>query len=137
MKVIILTKTTRMIIISSLIASLGFLTLPLPSTADREYIYKNCAQLQKIMNEYNPGAKFEGFENVKMMRRTLGYEKYMIFCNGGIITDGSEGTICNGYIGYSFSRIGGGAQYYGTWGRTNGLPNFNDNDKGNYCRWIN
>jgi hypothetical protein len=126
----------RTIILSSLMASAGFLSLPSPSRADREVLYRNCAELQKHLNDNNPGLTVKNFEKVQMMRRTVGYEKYMIFCNGGIVIDKRIGTICRGYIGYSFSRIGGGSDHYATWGKTNGLPNFNDVGADNYCRRI-
>jgi hypothetical protein len=130
---------TQTIVLSLLIASAGFISFPSPSKAQitgPEVLYRNCAELQKHLNENNPGDRYEGFEKVKMIRRKLGYSKYTVFCNGGIVTDGAEGTICRGYIGYSFSPIGGAAHYYAAWGKTNGLPNFNDTGKGNYCRRI-
>jgi hypothetical protein len=124
------------IILSSLIASLGLLSLPSLSMADREEFYRNCAELQKHLNDYNPRLTIKGFEKVRMMRRSVGYENYVIFCNGGIVVDRELGTICRGYIGYSFSRIGGGADYYARWGQTNGSPNFNDTGAEKYCRLI-
>jgi hypothetical protein len=136
MKVKLLNDTARMAILSSLTVSFSFLALPSPSMADREYVYRNCAELQKVINDYNPRLTVKGFERVQMKRRNADYEKYMVFCNGGIIVDREVGTICNGYIGYSFSRIGGGADYYVRWGRTDGSPNFNDTGVEKYCRLI-
>ncbi len=125
------------IILSSLITSLGLLSLPLPSMADQEEFYRNCSELQKRLNERNnPRKKYGGFEKIKMMKRITGYEKYMVFCNGGVIVDREVGTICRGYIGYSFSRIGGGAHYYSAWGETKGVPNFNDTGVEKYCQLI-
>jgi hypothetical protein len=131
-----ISKIARTIILALVAANLGVLFLPSSSMADREYFYKNCAELQKVMNDYSRGKKYEGFEKVKMMKRITGYEKYMVFCNGGIIVDREVGTICRGYIGYSFSRIGGGADYYAAWGETRGVPNFNDTGAEKYCRLI-
>jgi hypothetical protein len=136
MKIMIPTYKARMIILYSLTVILGLLASPSSSMADREYIYRNCAELQKVMNDHNPELTLKGFEKVKMMKRITGYEKYMVFCNGGIVVDKEVGTICRGYIGYSFSRIGGGADYYARWGETNGSPNFNDTDAEKYCRLI-
>jgi hypothetical protein len=133
MKSILLNRT---IILSLLTASLGLLILPTPLIADREYIYKNCAELQKDMNDHNPTLTLKGFEKIRMTRRSLGYESYTIFCNGGIVIDREVNTICRGYIGYSFSRIGGGADYYARWGKTDGSPNFNDTGAEKYCRLI-
>jgi hypothetical protein len=104
--------------------------------ADREEFYRNCAELQKHINDYNPTLTVKGFERVSMERRYLDYEVRTVFCNGGIITDREVGTVCRGYIGYSFSRIGGGANYYVRWGKTNGLPNFGDTGVERYCRLI-
>jgi hypothetical protein len=138
MKTILTAGKTQVIVLSSLIASLGFLATPKPSIADREILYKNCAGLQKVMNDYNPGHKYKGFEKVKMTRRNYydGSEQYMVFCNGGIVIDREAGTICRGYIAYSFARIAAIARYYSDWGETNGLPNNSDTGKGNYCRLI-
>jgi hypothetical protein len=115
---------------------LGILNLSSPSIADQEHFYKNCAELQKVINSRNPNLTLKSFEKVKMMRRSLGYENYTIFCNGGVIVNREVGTIRRGYIGYSFSRIGGGADYYADWGETNGSPNFNDTGAERYCRLI-
>jgi hypothetical protein len=136
MKVKLFNDTARMAILSSLTVSFSFLALPSPSMADREYVYRNCAELQKVINDYNPRLTVSKFEKVKMVRRSLGYESYTIFCNSGIIVDREVGTVCRGYIGYSFSRIGGGADYYVRWGRTDGSPNFNDTGVEKYCRLI-
>jgi hypothetical protein len=136
MKAIPFIRTTRTIILSLLTVSLGFLASPPPSIADREVFYSNCAELQKVMNDYNPGYKYEGFGKVKMIRRNADYGKYIVFCNGGIVIDREEGTICSGYIAYSFSRVGGAAHYYSRWGRTEGLPNDNDTGRNRYCRRI-
>jgi hypothetical protein len=126
----------RKVIISLLTANLGLLILPSSSIAAREYFYKDCAELQKVINDYNPTLTVKGFEKVSMKRRYLDYEVRMVFCNGGIIIDREVGTVCRGYIGYSFSRIGGGANYYVRWGRTEGLPNDGDTGAEKYCRLI-
>jgi hypothetical protein len=139
-KLISFIYTAQTIISCSLIASAGFLFLPSPSIAEeipgREKAYRNCAELQKHLNDNNPGDKYEGFEKAKMMRRNLDYEKYIIFCNGGIVTDASEGTICRGYIAYSYAGIPATARYYARWGQTKGLPNDSDTGQKYYCRWI-
>ena len=126
----------RIIILSSLTVGLGILSLSSPLIADQESFYRNCAELQKVINSRNPYLTLKRFEKVKMMRRSLGYENYTIFCNGGTIINREVGTVCRGYIGYSFSRIGGGADYYAAWGETNGSPNFNDTGAEKYCRLI-
>jgi hypothetical protein len=131
-----LTLLSQTVFLASLTTILGFLALPLPSMADREYVYRNCAELQKDMNDHNPQLTLKGFEKVQMRRRNLDYEQYMVFCNGGIIVNRELGTICRGYIGYSYARIVAGADYYARWGETDGLPNFGDTGIENYCRWI-
>jgi hypothetical protein len=133
------TKTiyiTRTIILSSLIASSGCLSLPSPSIAAREYFYKNCAELQKVVNDYNPGLTVKGFEKINMERRYLDYETRIVFCNGGIIINRELGTVCRGYIAYSFARYAGAAHYYSRWGKTEGLPNDGDTGVEKYCRLI-
>ncbi len=65
------------IILSSLTISLGFSSLPSPSIAAREVFYKNCAELQKVMNDYNPGDRYEGFERAVMMRRNYEHEQHI------------------------------------------------------------
>jgi hypothetical protein len=132
-----ITKATRTIILSSLTTSLGFLFLSSPSMADQEVLYANCAELQKVMNDYSQGKRYKGFEKVQMMRRNLTYGgKYILICNGGTIIDRGEGTICHGYIGYSYAPIVAGADYYASWGKSDGTPNTYDTGKGNYCRSI-
>jgi hypothetical protein len=126
----------RTIILSSLIASAGFLSLPSPSVADREEVYRNCAQLQKHLNDNNPELTVRGFEKTRMMRRNSDYEKYTVYCNGGIVIDRGEGTICRGYIGYFLSRIGGRSYHYADWGETDGLSNNHDTGRNRYCRRI-
>lgn len=128
----------RTIILSLLTTSLGSLFLPSPSMADREYFYRNCAELQKVMSDHNPSEKYEGFEKVKMRRRNLIHEAYIVYCNGGFHTTKSRsGTmICRGYIAYSFNPIPAVANYYARWGRTEGLPNDNDIGQEKYCRLI-
>ena len=126
----------RTIVLSSFMASVGSPLLPLPSMADEQKFYRNCAQLQKHLNDNNPELTVKGFEKAKMIRRDLNAEKYIVFCNGGIITDRNEGTICRGYIAYSYARIVAGADHYARWGKTNGLPNLYDTGKENYCRWL-
>jgi hypothetical protein len=126
----------RSIILSSLIASAGFLSFPSVSMADREELYRNCAELQKHINDNNPTLTVRGFQRVQMIRRNLDYEKYIILCNGGIIVDRKVGTICRGYIGYSYARIVAGSDYYVRWGKANGLPNEGDTGVENYCRLI-
>jgi hypothetical protein len=127
---------TQNIILFSLMASVEFMFTPLPSVANREVRYRNCAELQKHLNDNNPQLTIKRFENIKMVRRVLGYQKYTVFCNGGIVIDRELGTICRGYIGYSSSPIGGGDDHYATWGETNGSPNFNDTGAEKYCRLI-
>ncbi len=130
----VMNKATLIIIISSLTANLGFLALP--SMADREYFYKNCAELQKAMNDYNPGDKYEGFEKVRMMRKKTGFEQYIVFCNGGIVKDGTEKTICRGYIAYAFARVPATARYFTSWGTMREESNLYDADQGKYCRRV-
>jgi hypothetical protein len=126
----------RTVILSSLTASLGILNLTSPSIADQEVIYRNCAELQKVISNRNPGDRYQGFEKSKMMRQNYEHGQYMVFCNGGIIRDRAEGTICRGYIAYSFHPIPSVSHYYARWGRTEGPPNFNDTGQDRYCRRI-
>ena len=129
----------RVAIISSLTASLGYLSLPLPSMAigDREEIYENCAELQKHLNDNNPGLIVRGFEKVRMVRRNVDYEAYKVFCNGGIVTTRETGgiKICRGHIAYSYHRVVSDANYYASWGNTSDLPNINDTGEWRYCKW--
>jgi hypothetical protein len=126
-------------IISSLITNLGFLFFPSSSVAKDVYgseiHYRSCAQLQKQLNDRNnPSIKFKGFEGAELARRSLAEEARMFYCNDGIIIDKEEKTVCRGYIGYAFFPKMGIASYYGDWGWTNGTPNFNDDNKADYCR---
>jgi hypothetical protein len=131
---------TRNIVLPALIAIAEFLSLPSLSMSQMpgsEKFYKSCAELQKHLNDNNPGEKYEGFEKAKMGRKYFDYEIRMVFCNGGIITDRNEGTVCRGYIAYSYARVAGTARYYGSWGTIRGeKTNLYDTDKGNYCRLI-
>jgi hypothetical protein len=126
----------------SLVASLGSLSFPIPSVASGEIIgpevhYKSCAQLQKRMNDVNnPDAEIRGFEKVRLLKRMYAEQKYLVYCNGGIIVNREERTICRGYIGYSYAPTSGVAYYYGDWGRIGASPNYHDNNKGDYCKRI-
>jgi hypothetical protein len=126
----------RTIILSSLTASLGILNLPSPSMAAIEEIYRNCAELQKVISDRNPGDRYQGFERATMMRQNFEHGQYAVFCNGGIIKDITQGTICRGYIAYSFHPIPSVSHYYARWGRIEGAPNFNDTGQDSYCKRI-
>jgi hypothetical protein len=133
MKTILSISITRVMILTSM--TVGLELIASPSMADKEHVYRSCAELQKVMNDHNPELTLKGFEKVQMMRRNYdGTEQYMVFCNGGIVIDKEAGTVCRGYIGYSFARIAGIADYYARWGKTRGLPNFNDTGVEKYCR---
>jgi hypothetical protein len=129
---------TQTILLSSLIASVGFLSLPSLSVA--EEVYRNCAQLQKHLNENNPGLIVKGFERVKMRRQNTDQfqRSYMVFCNGGIVIDRrqGEGTMCRGHIAYYFSYIRNDEDHIASWGITDGSPNEHETDKEKYCRRI-
>jgi hypothetical protein len=130
--------TIRAVFLSSLISGAGFLSLSSSSMADEQKFYRNCSELQKVINSRNPALTLKGFEKVQMMRRNLtdyaGH--YVLFCNGGTIIDREEGTICRGYIGYSYAPHASSANYYAEWGKTDGTPNGNDTGQEKYCRRI-
>jgi hypothetical protein len=130
--------TIRTVFLSSLIVSAGFLSLPSSSMADEQKFYRNCAELQKVINGRNPTLTLRGFERVQMMRRNLtDYAgNYILLCNSGTIIDREEGTICRGYIGYSYAPHVSGADYYARWGKADGTPNINDTGQEKYCRRI-
>jgi hypothetical protein len=126
-------------ILSSLIVNSFLLLSPLSSIAyeerSREVLYGSCAQLQQRLNYRNsPTITFKGFERAEMRRRTFAEEARAVYCNGGVIVDRAERTICRGYIAYSYHPSVGTATYYGDWGWTNGLPNDADTGKERYCR---
>jgi hypothetical protein len=126
---------TRNVVLGSLIASISLL-LPFPLAAEvgrPEVQYKSCAQLQKHLNDNN-NDEFKGFERAKLMMRTYVEHRYMLYCNGGVIIDRDEKTICRGYIGYSYAPKSGVTVYYGSWGWTDGSPNNADSGKERYCR---
>jgi hypothetical protein len=129
-------------LLSSSIASMGLLCFPssLAASGDiygAEVRYTNCSQIQKRMNMANyPNAIFRGFEKANLKRYTYADFQYLVYCNGGTITDREDNTICRAYIGYMYSPKLGIAQYVDRWGRTDGSPNFNDNNKDDYCRRI-
>jgi hypothetical protein len=135
-------RTPYGLILSASVTISGFLSIQSSSMAiveqGPEVIHRSCTQLQKSLNDRsNPDIEYKGFEKSVMGRRKLTIAgKYVIFCNGGIVTDRTDGTICRGYIGYSYSYVASRGVYYGDWGQVNGEPNFNDTDQGKYCRWI-
>jgi hypothetical protein len=132
----------RRLALFSPITIAGFLLVPSSSMAivelGSENVHRNCAQLQRSLNDRsNPNVEYKGFEKKVMGRRQVTIAgRYIVFCNGGIVIDKTDGTICNGYIGYSYSYVERRGEYYGDWGRSYGTGNFNDTDQGKYCRWI-
>jgi hypothetical protein len=128
------------VFLSLLMIDLILSLFSLPSTAYEVYgpeiRYGSCAQLQGGINNYNRnrGRTYKGFEKAGLMRRSYAEYTYMVYCNGGIIVNREKGTICRGYIGYSYSRLEGTATYYGSWGWTDGSPNDADSGRERYCR---
>jgi hypothetical protein len=128
--------------LSTLITNLAILFFPHLSVAgsavrERRMYYESCAQLQKKMNiRNNPDFIYKGFEKAKLVRRSYVEFASTVYCNGGIIIDEEEKTICRGYIGYTYSPQSGIARYSADWGLTDGSPNFNDSNKGDYCKRI-
>jgi hypothetical protein len=128
--------TTNKIAFSLFVLISGLLFLPFPSAARvgrAEKHYTNCAQLQKHLNDNNKD-EFKGFEKAKMMRQTYVENRYMVYCNGGVIIDRKEKTVCRGYIGYSYAPKDGISVYYADWGWTNGSPNDADSGEERYCQ---
>jgi hypothetical protein len=127
-------------ILSSSIANLGLSCFPLSSVASGDIRgarvdYVNCSQLQKRMNKANyPNIVFKGFETANLTKATYGNSRYLLYCNGGTIIDREEKTICRSYMGYMYSPKLGIAQYVADWGWTNGVANFGDSNKDDYCR---
>jgi hypothetical protein len=132
----------RNLILSSSTIIVGFLFVQSSSMAivelGPEVVHRSCVQLQKSLNDRsNPDVEYKGFEKKVMQRRQLTVAgRYAVFCNGGIVIDKTDGTVCRGYVGYSYSCVAGRGEYYGDWGIANGTGNFNDTDQGKYCRWI-
>jgi hypothetical protein len=121
----------------TLFPSIVDLVFPLPSTAyvmrTRRIDYGNCSELQKDMNSHNRGGTFKGFERSELMRRNYSESgTFMVYCNGGVIVNRVNGTICYGYIAYSY--FPGESEYYGSWGWTDGSSNSADTGKERYCR---
>jgi hypothetical protein len=120
------------------IVSLGFLASPLQSIAYvmriPEVNYRNCARLQEDMNSHNRGRVYKGFERSELMRRGYDENAYIVYCNGGVIVNRVNGTICRGYIAYGYSPSVGESEYYGAWGWANGSSNSLDTGKERYCR---
>jgi hypothetical protein len=144
----ILTLSTRIahsIMLLSPITITGLLFSPSSSIAGREIapevVHRNCAQLQRTMNNRNnPDYEYKGFEKVKMRRQTITIAgRYVVTCNGGTIIDRTDGTICNGYIAYAYTPTEGLADFYADWGRAyDGIAGNLNNTTGQekYCRWI-
>jgi hypothetical protein len=126
--------------LSLLVMSLGILSFSSSSTRSEirepEMRYRNCAQLQKRMNDNNPHIKFRSFEGAILGRRMYADNVYMVYCNNGAMVNTEKRIMCKGYIGYSYDPTIGTAEYYGSWGWTDGTPNGADGDKGHYCRKI-
>jgi hypothetical protein len=96
--------------------------------------YESCSRLQEDMNSHNRGGTFKGFEKSKLVRRGYDKQAYMVYCNGGVIVNRVNGTICRGYIAYGYSPSSGESEYYGAWGWTDGSFNEGDTGKEHYCR---
>jgi hypothetical protein len=132
----------RSLVLFSPITIAGFLFTSSSSMAivelRPEVVHRSCAQLQRSLNDRsNPDVECKSFEKKVMGRRQLTIAgRHIVFCNGGIVIDKTDGTICSGYVGYSYSYVERRGVYYGDWGRLNGTPNLNDTDQGRYCRWI-
>jgi hypothetical protein len=131
----------RYAVVSSLMVNLGLFLCPSSSVArpdvyGPEIRYGSCSQLQKRMNNVDNqiGIKYGGFERAELMLKTRIYNAYLVYCNGGTIIDKEEKTVCRGYIGYAYSPRLGIAQYFGTWGWTDGSPNDADGGKERYCK---
>jgi hypothetical protein len=123
----------------SMIGNLWFMFFPSASRSGDVYgpeiKYRSCSQLQKKMNvRNNPNFVYRGFETAALTLRTRAEQAYFVYCNGGKIIDKEEGTVCSGYIAYTYSPELGIAQYFGDWGRTDGSPNGADSGKERYCR---
>jgi hypothetical protein len=121
-----------------LFPSMVSLAFPLPSIA---YVirtgridYKNCSELQEDMNSHNRGGTFKGFERSELVRRNGAEFSHMVYCNGGVIVNRVNKTICRGYIAYGYSPLAGESEYFGAWGWTDGSSNSADTGKERYCR---
>ena len=147
-KLSFLSSLISKIIILSICGTSIFLFSPHQATAQK---YRDCAELQKRLNDKNPERMFQGFEKAEMQihrSRLVGTHLLLystsFFCDGGTETrmhkDGIK-KICNGYIQYYSSpywnghglieQFGAGSgKYFDRW-------NFSDSDsiKSN-CRQV-
>jgi hypothetical protein len=122
----------------TLFSSIVSLTFPLSLMAyvmrNGRIGYSNCSELQRDMNSHNRGGIFKGFERSEMMKATYDESDYMLYCNGGMIINRLNKTICRGYIAYGYSPTGGTSEYFGAWGWTDGRSNSGDTGKERYCK---
>jgi hypothetical protein len=132
------TRASRYIFLPLSIVSSFSLVFPSSSMAYEIYgpeiRYRSCAQLQKRMNDNNPDKILKGFERAEMVRKNFAEEMRTVYCNGGIIINRANGTVCRGYIAYGYSPESGTAAYFGDWGWLDGSPNNGQTDKDRYCR---
>jgi hypothetical protein len=128
---------SKNIVLTSLVMSAGLMSIPtssvagadgrLPGSAE-EYKYKDCAELQADIGRLT-SRKVEDFEKAKMVRRNYKGGEYVIFCNGGTLTDSAgynaakrqqEYTVCNGYILYNWVPYTKNARHRSGVGKSNG-----------------
>jgi hypothetical protein len=132
-------RTARNAIASLLIVSSEFLIGAVPSTAfevtEPEIYFRSCTQLQARLNERNnPRKEYRRFEKSKLIRENSLYDNgmYILSCNGGIVVDRTQNTVCRGYIAYSWAPIVATARYYAYWG--NSRLGDDGSDINDYCR---
>jgi hypothetical protein len=133
-------RTTRNTILSLLIVSSEVLIGAFPSTAfevtEPETYFRSCTHLQERLNErYNPEEEYKRFEKSRLMRRSHDNGMYVLYCNGGIVVDRTQNTVCRGHIAYSWSPTAHTARYYAYWGESR-LNEDDGSDVNNYCRPI-
>jgi hypothetical protein len=136
-KILLDFRTARNTIASLLIVSSEFLIVAFPSTANeiREPAthFANCTELQDRLNgRYNPEKEYKRFEESKLMRIEYDDGVYLLYCNGGILVNRTQNTVCRGHIAYSWSRRASTARYYSYWGESRNEDD--GSDVNDYCR---
>ena len=106
--------------------------------------HRNCAELQKVLNDRNPGTRFQGFEKAKMQfQRSMPFQSVYassFFCDGGTYVETHQDgirRICSGYMLYYVSPYsndqGLTEKYYA--GPGNYLDRWDSGDRvKRYCR---